>query len=41
MPKKYNCEFAIDSFIRYQVGEGIEKKDDNFADEAKSIAASS
>ncbi len=39
--KKYNCEFAIDSFIRYQVGEGIEKKDDNFADEAKSIAASS
>lgn len=39
--KKYNCKFAIDSFIRYQVGEGIEKKDDNFADEAKSIAASS
>ena len=38
--KKYNCNFEIDSFIRYQVGEGIEKKDDNFADEAKSIAAS-
>jgi elongation factor Ts len=37
--KKFNCNFSINNFVRYQVGEGIEKKDDNFADEARNIAA--
>jgi elongation factor Ts len=38
--KSNNCNFDIENFICYEVGEGIEKADDDFANEVKSIAAS-
>ena len=35
--KAQGCSIAIDSFVRYERGEGIEKKEDNFADEVASM----
>lgn len=35
--KAQGCTLAIDEFVRYERGEGIEKKEDNFADEVASM----
>ncbi len=35
--KAQGCAIAIDEFVRYERGEGIEKKEDNFADEVASM----
>ena len=35
--KAQGCSIAIDSFVRYERGEGIEKKVENFADEVASM----
>ncbi len=37
--KDNNSDLKINSFIRYEVGEGIEKKQDNFAKEAQEMAS--
>jgi len=39
--KENGCNFKVNSFIRYEVGEGIEKAEDDFADEVQSIVANS
>jgi elongation factor Ts len=39
--KKNNISFKVKDFIRYELGEGIEKKEDNFVEEANSMATSS
>ncbi len=39
--KENNCSFKLKEYIRFQVGEGIEKEADDFADEVKSIVANS
>ena len=38
--KDNSCSFTIESFSRFEVGEGIEKKEDNFAEEAAAMANS-
>ncbi len=35
--KAQGCTITIDQFVRYERGEGIEKKEDNFADEVASM----
>ncbi|MDE7361628.1 MAG: translation elongation factor Ts [Oscillospiraceae bacterium] len=35
--KAQGCSINIDAFVRYERGEGIEKKEDNFADEVASM----
>lgn len=35
--KAQGCSISIDTFVRYERGEGIEKKEDNFADEVASM----
>lgn len=35
--KAQGCSISIDAFVRYERGEGIEKKEDNFADEVASM----
>lgn len=35
--KEIGAEIKLDSFVRYEKGEGIEKRDDNFADEVASM----
>lgn len=35
--KAQGCTLTIDEFVRYERGEGIEKKEDNFADEVASM----
>lgn len=37
--KANNCHFKLNEFIRYEVGEGIEKLAEDFADEVQSIVA--
>lgn len=39
--KSNDCNFKINSFTRYEVGEGIEKSTGDFADEVQSIVANS
>ena len=39
--KKNNCIFKIKEFVRYELGEGVEKKEDNFVEEANLMATSS
>lgn len=38
--KQNDCSFKIKEFIRYELGEGIEKKEDNFVEEANLMATS-
>lgn len=35
--KAQSCSINVDAFVRYERGEGIEKKEDNFADEVASM----
>jgi elongation factor Ts len=35
--KKANADYQITAFARFECGDGIEKKDDNFADEVSSM----
>ena len=35
--KEQGASIKVDSFIRYERGEGIEKKEENFADEVASM----
>ena len=35
--KEQGASIKIDSFVRYERGEGIEKKEENFADEVASM----
>lgn len=35
--KAQGCSINVDAFVRYERGEGIEKKEDNFADEVASM----
>ncbi len=38
LAKELGCDVAITSFARFERGEGIEKKEDNFAEEAQRMA---
>ncbi|MGL5972127.1 MAG: translation elongation factor Ts, partial [Oscillospiraceae bacterium] len=35
--KKLGTKIELESFVRYEIGEGIEKKEDNFADEVANM----
>ena len=35
--KKLGGEISIDSFVRFEKGEGLEKREENFADEVKNM----
>ncbi len=35
--KDNNISLAVKSFVRYETGEGLEKKEENFADEVASM----
>ena len=37
--KANGCNVSVKRFVRYEVGEGIEKKADNFAEEVMAQAA--
>ena len=39
--KKNNSDFQLLDFVRFELGEGLEKEENNFADEVKSIVAGS
>lgn len=39
--KVNNSDFKITSFVRYELGEGVEKEESNFADEVNAMSASS
>lgn len=37
--KEFNTDFVIDAFIRWETGEGIQKAEDNFADEVAKLVS--
>ena len=37
--KENNCDFEVKEFVRYELGEGVEKEEKNFADEVNSMVS--